>query len=34
MRDSVLKPQWAEGNSQDFIDCGKYFVPDREIQKE
>ncbi|MDE0013191.1 MAG: hypothetical protein OXU36_18750 [Candidatus Poribacteria bacterium] len=26
------KPQWEEESSQDFIDYGKYFVPDREIQ--
>ena len=32
MQDSIIKPQWAEENSQDFIDYGKYFVPDREIQ--
>ena len=32
MQDSVIKPQWEEENSQDFIDYGKYFVPDREIQ--
>ena len=32
MEDSVTKPQWEEENSQDFIDYGKYFVPDREIQ--
>ena len=32
MQDSVTKPQWGEENSQDFIDYGKYFVPDREIQ--
>ena len=28
MADSV----WGEENSQDFIDYGKYFVPDREVQ--
>lgn len=32
MQDSVTKPQWEEESSQDFIDYGKYFVPDREIQ--
>ncbi len=32
MQDSITKPQWGEENSQDFIDYGKYFVPDREIQ--
>ena len=32
MQDSVTTPQWEEGNSQDFIDYGKYFVPDREVQ--
>ena len=32
MQDSITKPQWEEDNSQDFIDYGKYFVPDREIQ--
>lgn len=32
MQDSVIKPQWEEESSQDFIDYGKYFVPDREIQ--
>lgn len=32
MQDSVSKPQWEEENSQDFIDYGKYFVPDREYQ--
>ena len=32
MQDSVITPQWEEENSQDFIDYGKYFVPDREIQ--
>jgi len=32
MSNSLTKPQWAENNSQDFIDYGKYFVPDREIQ--
>lgn len=32
MQDSATKPQWEEENSQDFIDYGKYFVPDREIQ--
>lgn len=32
MQDSVSAPQWEEQNSQDFIDYGKYFVPDREVQ--
>lgn len=32
MQGSVITPQWEEENSQDFIDYGKYFVPDREIQ--
>ena len=32
MQDAVTTPQWEEENSQDFIDYGKYFVPDREIQ--
>lgn len=32
MQDSAFTPQWEEENSQDFIDYGKYFVPDREIQ--
>ena len=32
MQGSVITPQWEEDNSQDFIDYGKYFVPDREIQ--
>ncbi|RKU16160.1 hypothetical protein C6500_18505 [Candidatus Poribacteria bacterium] len=32
MQDSDTTPQWEEENSQDFIDYGKYFVPDREIQ--
>ena len=32
MQDSITKPQWGEENSQDFIDYGKYFVPDRETQ--
>lgn len=32
MQDSVTTPQWEEENSQDFIDHGKYFVPDREVQ--
>ena len=32
MQDSVITPQWEEENSQDFIDYGKYFVPDRELQ--
>lgn len=32
MQDSVTTPQWEEDNSQDFIDYGKYFVPDREVQ--
>lgn len=32
MQDSGTTPQWEEENSQDFIDYGKYFVPDREIQ--
>lgn len=32
MQDSIITPQWGEENSQDFIDYGKYFVPDREIQ--
>ena len=32
MQDSVITPQWEEDNSQDFIDYGKYFVPDREVQ--
>ena len=32
MQDTVITPQWEEENSQDFIDYGKYFVPDREIQ--
>lgn len=32
MEDFATKPQWEEENSQDFIDYGKYFVPDREIQ--
>lgn len=32
MQGSDTTPQWEEGNSQDFIDYGKYFVPDREIQ--
>ncbi len=32
MQDAVTTPQWEEANSQDFIDYGKYFVPDREVQ--
>ena len=32
MQDSSTMPQWEEENSQDFIDYGKYFVPDREVQ--
>ena len=32
MQDSATKPQWEEENSQDFIDYGKYFVPDRDVQ--
>ena len=32
MQDSTVTPQWEEENSQDFIDYGKYFVPDRETQ--
>ena len=32
MQDSAVTPQWEEENSQDFIDYGKYFVPDRETQ--
>ena len=32
MQDSIIKPRWEEKSSQDFIDYGKYFVPDREIQ--
>jgi len=32
MQDSVITPRWKEENSQDFIDYGKYFVPDRENQ--
>ena len=32
MKDSAATPQWEEENSQDFIDYGKYFVPDRETQ--
>ena len=32
MQDSATTPQWEEENSQDFIDYGKYFVPDREVQ--
>ena len=32
MQESVITPQWEEENSQDFIDYGKYFVPDREVQ--
>ena len=32
MQDSVITPRWGEENSQDFIDYGKYFVPDRESQ--
>ena len=32
MQGSDTTPQWEEGNSQDFIDYGKYFVPDREVQ--
>lgn len=32
MQDSGTTPQWEEENSQDFIDYGKYFVPDREVQ--
>lgn len=32
MQGSGTTPQWEEENSQDFIDYGKYFVPDREIQ--
>lgn len=32
MQGSDTTPQWEERNSQDFIDYGKYFVPDREIQ--
>jgi tRNA (cmo5U34)-methyltransferase len=32
MSNSVIKPQWEEENSQDFIDYGKYFVPDRKSQ--
>jgi ubiquinone/menaquinone biosynthesis C-methylase UbiE len=26
------EPEWTEGFSQDFIDYGRYFVPDREDQ--
>lgn len=32
MQDTVITPRWEEENSQDFIDYGKYFVPDREVQ--
>ena len=32
MQDSTVTPQWEEENSQDFIDYGKYFVPDRDVQ--
>ena len=32
MQESATQPQWEEENSQDFIDYGKYFVPDREVQ--
>ena len=32
MQGSDITSQWGEENSQDFIDYGKYFVPDREIQ--
>ena len=32
MQDSIVTSQWEEENSQDFIDYGKYFVPDREVQ--
>ena len=32
MSNAFIKPQWKEEDSQDFIDYGKYFVPDRETQ--
>ena len=32
MSDVFTTPQWKEEDSQDFIDYGKYFVPDRESQ--
>lgn len=32
MSNGFVKPQWKEEDSQDFIDYGKYFVPDRESQ--
>ena len=32
MSNVFIKPQWKEEDSQDFIDYGKYFVPDRESQ--
>lgn len=32
MQDSVIALQWKEEYSQDFIDYGKYFVLDREVQ--
>ncbi|MGD8805639.1 MAG: class I SAM-dependent methyltransferase [Chloroflexota bacterium] len=28
------KARWSEDNSQEFIDCGRYFVPERETQIE
>ena len=32
MSNDFIEPQWKEEDSQDFIDYGKYFVPDRESQ--
>jgi tRNA (cmo5U34)-methyltransferase len=32
MNNDVTQPQWEELDSQNFIDYGKYFVPDRESQ--
>lgn len=32
MSNGFIKLQWKEEDSQDFINFGKYFVPDREFQ--
>ena len=29
---SASAPQWNEEDSQEFIDNGRYFVPERETQ--
>lgn len=32
MTDTSGAPQWSEGDSQTFLDYGRYFVPERETQ--